>query len=144
MEIFLGKPNQAVVEWCKKNYPVGPTETPYVYCETENGIRKLQITETADRDSPPMAEPGGDVFDNDIDGNPLGRMTVTSLSSDYGCDLRTLGNLSYAYSNKLTNVCLPTVTKIGSDTFTGCNNLTSVSLNGLTSTVGITDCSTLK
>ena len=25
MEIFLGKPNQAVVEWCKKNYPVGPT-----------------------------------------------------------------------------------------------------------------------
>ena len=25
MEIFLGKPNQAVVEWCKKNYPVKPT-----------------------------------------------------------------------------------------------------------------------
>ena len=125
MEIFLGKPNQAVVEWCKKNYPVGPTETPYVYFGS-NGAdheHKMQITKlTGYFDDAEFMAIGEQ---HCINGDVIPNYAITYLSSDTGCTLTEIGyNAFYmqsVYSLSLRYVNLPTVLSVGGSAFSACS-----------------------
>lgn len=130
-EIYLGKPSQKIIDWCKAKYPPASTPTP-LYFGSINGshIHETNVSIlTGYFDWDESIQTGKQLC---LKGEAIDNAQITYLSGDNMCTCIEISYQCFAGSEcNIVSAVIPTVTKIRSEAFMANETLTYLELNNV-------------